>query len=69
MDEKFIKSYDVEKVNQKLMNSMKQEGIEQGIEQRNIEIAKNLLKQNIDINIISKSTGLSTEEIKNLQKK
>lgn len=36
MDEKFIKTYDVEKVNQKLMNSMKEEGIEEGIE-RGIE--------------------------------
>lgn len=42
------------------------EGIEQGIEQNKIEIAKNLLNNNVDINIISLSTGLSQEEIKNL---
>ena len=44
------------------------EGIEQGIEQNKIEIAKNLLNNNVDINIISLSTGLSQEEIKNLSR-
>ena len=44
------------------------EGIEQGIEQNKIEIAKNLLDNNVDINIISLSTGLSQEEIKNLSR-
>lgn len=43
-----------------------QNGIEQGSNQRNIEIAKNLLKANIDINVISSSTGLSKEEIEKL---
>ena len=44
------------------------EGIEQGIEQNKIEIAKNLLDNNVDINVISLSTGLSQEEIKNLSR-
>ena len=44
------------------------EGIEQGIEKNKIEIAKNLLDNNVDINIISLSTGLSQEEIKNLSR-
>lgn len=44
------------------------EGIEQGIEQNKIEIAKNLLNNNVDINIISLSTGLSQEEIKKLSR-
>jgi hypothetical protein len=30
------------------------------------EIAKNLLQQNVDINVIIKSTGLTNEEIQNL---
>ena len=46
-------------------------GIEQGIEQgennKTIEIAKNLLKENIDINVISSTTGLSKEEIEKLK--
>lgn len=44
------------------------EGIEQGIEKNKIEIAKNLLDNNVDINVISLSTGLSQEEIKNLSR-
>ena len=47
--------------------SGKSEGIEQGINQRNLEIANNLLKQNVDINIISMATGLTIEEIKALK--
>ena len=42
------------------------QGLEQGISSRNIEIAKNMLKDNIDISIISKYTGLSKEEIEEL---
>jgi predicted transposase/invertase (TIGR01784 family) len=42
-------------------------GIEFGKKEEKIEIAKNLLNENIDINIISKTTGLSLEEINNLK--
>ena len=42
------------------------QGIEQGIEQRSIEIAKSMLKDNLDISTISRYTGLSLEEIKKL---
>lgn len=45
-----------------------EQGIEKGIEQNKIEIAKNLLNNNVDINVISLSTGLSQEEIKNLSR-
>ena len=38
-----------------------------GKEERNIEIAKNLLSQNIDVNIIIAATGLSNEQIKKLK--
>ena len=41
-------------------------GKKMGIETEKIEIAKNLLKENVDINTISKCTGLSLEEIQNL---
>lgn len=44
----------------------KNDGKADGIKQRNIEIAKNLLSENIDINIISKSTGLTIAEIKDI---
>lgn len=45
-----------------------EQGIEKGIEKNKIEIAKNLLDNNVDINVISLSTGLSQEEIKNLSR-
>ena len=47
-----------------------QQGIEQGIEQGSyqskIEIAKSLLENHVDIEIIAKSTGLEIEKIKEL---
>ena len=45
-----------------------EKGIEKGIEKNKIEIAKNLLDNNVDINVISLSTGLSQEEIKKLSR-
>ena len=44
-----------------------EKGIEQGIEQQTIELTKNMLKENIDINQISIITGLSINEINNLK--
>ena len=41
-------------------------GIKQGIKEQTIVIAKKLKEQNIDIDIISKTTGLTKEEIKEL---
>jgi len=44
------------------------EGIEQGMEQRNIELAKNLLEMNVlSLEQISQATGLSINEIEQLQ--
>ena len=42
-------------------------GIETGIEQRNIEIAKNMIAKNMDISLISELTGLSIEEIEKIK--
>ena len=41
-------------------------GIEKGIEKQNYTIAKSMKKDGADINLISKYTGLSIEEIKKL---
>ena len=73
-DEKIIGLYDAEKVEQKILNTRLkgakqegiQQGIEQGIQQRNMEIAKNLLSQNVDIDVIMNATGLNKEEIEKL---
>ena len=45
----------------------KEEGLKEGEKNKSIEIAKNMLKLNIDINIISQSTGLSVKEIEELK--
>lgn len=45
----------------------RQEGIEQGTSQAKHQIAKNLLAEGLDINVISKTTGLSLEELSNLK--
>jgi len=42
-------------------------GIEQGSKQEKIEIAKNMLKENMDIDIISEITSLTKEEIEKLR--
>ena len=44
----------------------KEEGLTQGKKSKSIEIAKALLKEKIDILIISKTTGLTIEEIEKL---
>ncbi len=51
----------------KTNNTFKEIGRREGIKERNIEITMNLLKENIDIEVISKITGLSIEEIKSLK--
>ncbi len=43
-------------------------GIEKGRKERDVAIAKTLLKQGVDIEIIIKSTGLSKKEIQSLAK-
>ena len=71
MNNKFIDEYDHEFVQKKLLNSIKDEGYEEGIvegqKSKQIEIAKKSLEQNIDINTISIITGLNIEEIKKLK--
>jgi len=42
------------------------EGIEKGIEKAQVEIAKNLLNSEINIELIIQSTGLNREEIEKL---
>ena len=42
------------------------EGIQQGIYEKSIETAKSMLKDNLDIQTISKYTGLSIEVISSL---
>lgn len=70
MEEKWVYAYDHEIVRKKTENSIRNEsygkGIQEGKEARNIEIAKAMLKDKIPLESISKYTGLSLEEIKQL---
>ena len=43
-------------------------GIEAGARAKEIEIAKKFLKDGIPIEVVSKNTGLSVEELKKLKK-
>ena len=62
LEEEKAKELAEEKVKE-IVEEKKQEGIKS----RNIEIAKNMLKDNIDINTISKYTSLSKKEIEKLK--
>ena len=45
----------------------KEEGREEGIEETKINIAKNMLNENLDLSLIERITGLTREEIKDIQ--
>jgi len=49
------------------LEKAEKKGIEKGREKEKIEIAKKLLLANVDINIISQSSGLSLEEIEEIK--
>ena len=69
-DPDFVGYYDIEEARKQENWEFKQtgirEGFEQGVKEKQIEIAKNLLSLDIDIEDISVATGLSIEEINNL---
>ena len=73
-DPEFYEYISAEEDNRKIENSLKtqykREGLEEGIEQgtrlAKLEAAKNLKQNGVDIEIISKSTGLTIEEINEL---
>ena len=59
--------YDKELHLEKLRLSELSQAKEEGIKTRIMEIAKNMLKDEVDISVISKYTGLSKEEIESLK--
>ena len=63
-DNNFVKLMSDEEEERLLKNSY----IQEGIEQQTIELTKNMLKKNIDINQISEITGLSIDKITKLAK-
>ena len=71
-DVRFVHFMSEEEDRRKMENTRiaiaKEEGRSIGLEEKSIEIAINLLKENMDINIISKTTGLSVDAIKKLER-
>ena len=65
-DPNFVGYYDVEEARRQENEDFEQTGFRKGREKTQIEIAKSMLKQRINIETISKCTGLSIEEITNL---
>lgn len=77
MDNRAIEDYKLKQIQQQIIQAETQgktvgraegraEGKAEGKAEEKIEIARNLLAQNIDVNIISTVTGLSPEEISKL---
>ena len=71
-DPEFIGYYDLEEAHEQDIEDAiatgTRQGIEQGTRQEKIEIAKNMLSKDIDLEIILECTNLSLEEIKKLKK-
>ena len=71
MDPNFAGAYDVEERRAFDMEDMrltgKDEGIVEGKKKQQLEIAKKMLKDITDYNLIAKYTGLSIEEIKEIK--
>ena len=66
-DDDFYKILSEEEEDKLFINTIKEQGIEQGIEQNNLEIAKKMLSEDLDKELISKITNLSLQEIEKLQ--
>lgn len=65
--DKKTKELELEYMKEKGISLGLSQGIEEGISSRNIEIAQNMIKKNIDMKTISEVTGLSIEKIKKLK--
>lgn len=72
MENKFIGVYNNEIIQKKMQNSARSAGYDEGRAEGQKEasenIAREMLKNSVDIDVISKCTGLSVEEIKHLSK-
>ncbi len=66
-DEQIIGLYDAEKEAERVKQTQLLGAKREGQKETAIEISRNLLKQGIDINIISSATNLTKEEIESLR--
>ena len=76
-DKFVLHEWQKDKLDKLVIDTAKDKGIEEGksigrqegIKENTTQITKNLLKESVDIETISKVTGLTKEEIKNLEEK
>ena len=71
--EEYLYKYEIWKMDQKeFIKEAREEGLKEGekegIKKTHIQVIKAMLKENVDINFICKVTGLSEDEIKNIEK-
>ena len=66
-DEDFLMYYDLEEKHKHEKESSYELGVERGIKQKEIEIAKKMLKENEQIEKIMNYTGLTKKEIEKLK--
>ncbi len=52
-----------------LIKQWQEEGRNEGIQQERLAVAQNLLANDVDIHLIANATGLSLEQLQNLQSK
>ena len=62
-DEQMIKNTQLYRATQEGINIGISQGINQGFKKRNVEIAKSMLQENMNLELIHKITGLTKEEI------
>ena len=67
-DEEMIKLLSDEDEERLYINTMKEIGREEGIKEKTVEMVKKMLKENINISTISRVSGLSEKEIKEIAK-
>ena len=67
-DEYARRAYALEKGLKKGIKTGRKKGIEEGMQKGMQKVALNLLKENIDISIISETTGFSKSEIKKFKR-
>ena len=58
---------DARKMENSHLDEARAEGKTEGINERNVEIAKNMLNEGINLNTIVKCTGLTEDEINSLK--
>ena len=69
-----MEDYERDKLSEKYWESVEarkeglKEGLKEGKKEKSIEIAKNMLKKELDINLISELSGLTINEIENFKK-